>query len=54
MDIEHELNSDNLEDLDKEIDAKIKEPISGYVFNGKIDIKKTNGIYIVTLGYDPI
>lgn len=54
MDIEHELNSDNLEDLDKEIDEKIKEPISGFVFNGKIVIKKANSKYIVTLGYDPI
>jgi len=54
LDIEYEIIADNLEDLDKKIDEKIKEPISGYSFNGKIDIKKASDKYLVTIGYDPV
>ncbi|MFX1519603.1 MAG: hypothetical protein ACFFCD_06765 [Promethearchaeota archaeon] len=55
MDIEYTITNCNLDDLDKKIDEKIKEPISGYVFNGKIEIKKNAGdSYVVTIGYDPI
>ena len=54
LDIEYTIANCNLDDLDKRIDEKIKEPISGYTFNGKIEIKKASDSYVVTIGYDPI
>jgi hypothetical protein len=54
LDIEYEFSNCNLDDLDKKIDAKIKEQISGYAFNGKVEIKKASDKYVVTIGYDPV
>ena len=54
MDIEYKIENCSLEELDEKIDEKIKEEIKGLIFNGKIEIKKGNDSYIVTIGYDPV
>lgn len=54
LDIEHKIEDCSLEELDEKIDEKIKEEIKGFVFNGKIEIKKGNDSYIVIIGYDPV